>query len=208
VGLVRTPFLYYLERVRHYDLFLRYGSADRIPLPPLNGNSSIRLRDFEAAGGYDTSFSSYGGEDTEMGYRLLARGLAFVYAPEARGTHYHVKDYAAYRKDMYSSGVTMVAIVRKHPEVLERVNLDLVLGGIRDLPRAKRLRRAVLATLERWPGLVGAMERFIAATDRFGWNRALYPIYLVTSHYHYARGMRDEVRRSPGFQMRLDNPTR
>src|SRR5207244_516998 len=32
----RTPFLYYLERVLHYDLFLRYGSAERIPLPPLN----------------------------------------------------------------------------------------------------------------------------------------------------------------------------
>lgn len=190
-----TPFLYYLNRVIHYDLFLRYGSADRIPLPPLNGNSSIRRRDFEEAGGYDLTFSSYGGEDTEMGYRLVRRGLKFVYAPEARGYHYHVKEFEAYKRDMYSSGVTMVRIVRKYPEVLSRVNMDIVEGRLRDLSAGKRAKRVLYRALERAPVLVRAMESFIAATERFGWNRALYPFYLVASHYYYGLGMREEVAR-------------
>lgn len=194
--LPRTPFLRYLERLRHYDLFLRYGSAERIPLPPLNGNSSIRLEHFRNAGGYDASFSSYGGEDTEMGYRLLRRGLRFVYAPEARGWHYHVKDYAAYRQDMYASGVTMVAIVRRHPEVLSRVNLDLVIAQPAALPAKKRARRAVWQLLARYPGLVAAIEALLVRASRPSWGPILYPFYLVASHYHYACGMRDELARS------------
>lgn len=191
------PFLYYLERARHYDLFLRFGSADRIPLPPLNGNSSIRRAEFVAAGGYDTSFSSYGGEDTEMGYRLLRHGLRFVYAPAARGWHYHAKDYAAYRKDQYSSGVTMVAIVRRYPEVVSRVNLDIVLGEGSELTLEKRLKRAIWRRLDRSPRLVTALESLLAWGSRLGLRAPLYPFYLVASHYHYARGMKDELARSP-----------
>ncbi len=193
----RDPFLYYLERVRHYDLFLRYGSAERIPLPPLNGNSSLARTAFLEAGGYDVSFSGYGGEDTEMGYRLLRRGMTFVYAPAARGWHYHAKDYAAYRKDMYASGVTMVAIVRRYPEVVSRVNLDIVLGEAGELSIGKKLKRAIWVTLDRRPRMVAALESLLARGSRLGLRAPLYPFFLVASHYHYARGMRDELARSP-----------
>ena len=196
----RTPFLYYLERVLHYDLFLRYGSAENIPLPPLNGNSSIRRVEFEDAGGNDTTFSRYGGEDTEMGYRLLKRGLRFVYAPAARGWHYHVKDYEAYRRDMYSSGVTMVAIVRRYPEVLSRVNLDLVLPDPGPLSPGKRVKRFLWRFLERRPKAVSALERFLVVASRAGWGPPLYPFYLVASHYHYARGMHDELEKGSGLE--------
>ena len=43
-GIERSPFLWYLERSGHYDLYEipdKY-SAGRPPLPPLNGNSSVR----------------------------------------------------------------------------------------------------------------------------------------------------------------------
>lgn len=188
-ALPRTPFLAYLERVQHYDLFLRYGSAERIPLPPLNGNSSVRAARFAEAGGYDTSFSTYGGEDTELGYRLLKRGARFVYVPAAKGWHYHVKDYEAYRRDMFSSGAAIVAIVRRHPEVAARVNFDLVLGGAGPLPAGKRLRRRLWLTLDRNPAIVRAMERLLAAAPRSTPATLLYPLYLLASHYHYARGM-------------------
>jgi glycosyltransferase involved in cell wall biosynthesis len=192
-----TPFLYYLNRVLHYDLFLRYGSIDRIPLPPLNGNSSIRRACFEEAGGYDTSFSRYGGEDTEMGYRLLRRGFTFVYLPRAQGFHYHVKGFDAYTRDMFSSGRAIVAIVRRYPEVRARVNLDIVTASPRDLPPGKLARRALLGALEKAPVLERALERTIARLAPLGLRRLLYPLYLVCGHYHYAAGMRDELGRGP-----------
>ncbi len=194
---LRDPFVHYLDRVHHYDLFLRFGTADRIPLPPLNGNASLPRASFVEAGGYDTGFSTYGGEDTEMGYRLLRRGMRFIYAPAARGWHYHVKDYAAYRNDMYSSGVTMVAIVRRYPEVVSRVNLDILVGEGHELPPRKKVQRAIWTTLDRRPWLVTALETFLASASRLGFRAPLYPFYLVASHYHYARGMKDELARSP-----------
>lgn len=191
-----TPFLYYLNRIVHYDLFLRFGSADRIPLPPLNGNSSIRRCHFEAAGGYSLTFSSYGGEDTELGYRLLKSGLRFVYAERARGYHYHSKGFEAYKRDMYSSGVTMVDIVRKHPEVISRVNLDLAAGRLGDLPPGKRVKRLVFLVLVHAPILVKAMEWIVALGERLELKRPLYPLYLVAAHYYYGMGMRQEIERA------------
>ncbi len=190
-----TPFLFYLDRIRHYDLFLRYASADRIPLPPLNGNSSVRRVHFELAGGYDPAFAGYGGEDTELGYRLVKSGLRFVYANGARGAHYHLKGYEDYKRDMFASGVTMVRIVRRHPEVRSRVNLDLVAGPTRDLTLEKRAKRAAFLTLERFPILVRVLEGAIAHLEPRGWNRVLYPFYLTASHYRYGLGMREELAR-------------
>lgn len=193
----QTPFLYYLERILHYDLFLRFGSIDKIPLPPLNGNSSIRREEFFAIGGYDPHFAGYGGEDTELGYRLLKAGFEFVYAPEAVGVHYHVKDFAAYKRDMHASGVTMVSIVRKHPEVLARVNLDLATPGFIGVAPGKLPRKLAFRALEKLPGLVALLDGVIARTESYGWKRFLYPFYYTVGHYHYGRGMREEMARAP-----------
>ena len=189
-----TPFLYYLERVRHYDLFLRYGSADRIPLPPVNGNSSLPRRCFEEAGGYDLEFSTYGGEDTELGYRLRLAGLRFVYAPRARGYHHHLKNFEDYKRDMYSSGRTLAALARRHPETFSRANLDIVAGAVRGLPPEKKLKRILFGALYRAPWGVKALDRVIASTQGFGWRRSLYPFYLLVAHYHYGRGVLDGIR--------------
>src|SRR4029079_11687080 len=100
--------------------------------------------------------------------RLLSAGLRVAYLPEARGFHYHVKGFDAYKRDMFSSGVTMVAIVRKHPEVRSRVNLELVEGKASTLGPRKRLERAVFRTLERLPFLVRALEAAISALEPLG----------------------------------------
>jgi validoxylamine A glucosyltransferase len=41
-------------------------------------NVSLRAADFAAVGGFDERFSSWGGEDLEMGYRLHRHGVRFV----------------------------------------------------------------------------------------------------------------------------------
>lgn len=192
--LERTAFLAYLERVKHYDLFLRYPDGD-IPMPPLNGNSSIRRSEFVAAGGYDEAFAAYGGEDTEMGHRLKSRGLRFVYAPRAVGYHRHLKGFRDMRRDMVSSGRALVAIVRRYPELRERVNLDLVAGPFGRFTVSKVVRRLAFRLLDSVPGVVPAIELAIRMLERLGAKRLLYPFYLVAAHYYYGRGVRIEYER-------------
>lgn len=51
------------------------------------GNLGISRALFEEVGGFDESFRSYGGEDTEFGYRVQNRGALLAPAPEALAWH-------------------------------------------------------------------------------------------------------------------------
>lgn len=51
------------------------------------GNFAIRRAFFEEAGGFDESFTRYGGEDTEFGYRSWCRGGLLVPVRQALGWH-------------------------------------------------------------------------------------------------------------------------
>lgn len=51
------------------------------------GNLAIRRAFFEEVGGFDESFTRYGGEDTEFGYRIWCRGGLLVPVREAFGWH-------------------------------------------------------------------------------------------------------------------------
>ena len=53
----------------------------------LSGNVSVSRRHFEASGGFSERFRHWGGEDTELGWRLFQRGLLFV--PEDRAAVFH-----------------------------------------------------------------------------------------------------------------------
>jgi glycosyltransferase involved in cell wall biosynthesis len=54
----------------------------------ITGNStSLSKALFEEVGGYDESFSGYGGEDPDLGYRLLKAGAQLVFAGSAKATH-------------------------------------------------------------------------------------------------------------------------
>lgn len=45
----------------------------------VGGNLSLKRKAFEDSGGFDGNFKVWGGEDFELGYRLLQKGLAAVY---------------------------------------------------------------------------------------------------------------------------------
>jgi len=53
----------------------------------ITGNLSITRGLLEKAGGFDPAINCYGGEDTEMGYRLNAMGVSFRWDPELAVNH-------------------------------------------------------------------------------------------------------------------------
>jgi GT2 family glycosyltransferase len=79
-------------------------------------NIFYRRSDLEDAGGFDEEFSSHGGEDTDLGWRIRKRGVEPVFAPEALVLH-DVKPSdlrAATREALRWTGIPRV--VALHPE--------------------------------------------------------------------------------------------
>ena len=56
----------------------------------LTGNASVRRDDLVRVGGFDESFTGYGHEDFELGYRLQKAGIEILYEP--RAVNYHCQD--------------------------------------------------------------------------------------------------------------------
>ena len=76
----------WIERhmVRTDDLTLK---ADDIFRVVLGGNMGIGRKFYELVGGYDESFTQWGGEDTEFGYRAYTHGGLLVPVRDAVGWH-------------------------------------------------------------------------------------------------------------------------
>lgn len=86
---------------------------------------------------FDPSFSGYGWEDIELGYRLHKRvGLKVIYNSAAIAYHYHLMSETDMKNRMYSIGESAWVIDRKYPELkkipsgLKMVILQILSSGI------------------------------------------------------------------------------
>ncbi len=75
-------------------------------------NTSLPRSAFEAVGGFDESFAAYGGEDSDLGYRLRARALRFRRSAAAWATH--VGSVLADTDKAFAAGRAGVRVWRKH----------------------------------------------------------------------------------------------
>jgi glycosyltransferase involved in cell wall biosynthesis len=101
--------------------------GERIPARYLmTGNCSVARALLERAGGFDEEFTGYGGEDTEMGYRLEAHGGRFVHAPEALAFHLDLPSVPRMAERLRRYGEEALPIlVRKAPRAREELRLYL-----------------------------------------------------------------------------------
>jgi len=95
------------------DLTLR-RRGNLSPYHVITRNLSIRAEDLWAVGGFDESFPGYGWEDIELGLRLHARGVRFVYDPNALGYHDEVETLERTRKKLRQAGEGAVYFWTKH----------------------------------------------------------------------------------------------
>lgn len=197
---VRSSFLWYLDQVTFFDLFKdpeKYAQG-RPPMPPMNGNSSVRREHLAQYGSYDVSFRQYGGEDLELGYRLQNSGLRFVYNPQAIGYHYHTKGFEAFCRDQERAGYAVARLAEKHPEVRVAKRVDVVSDPWSRLSAKKKVLRLGLRGLLLFPlpvwivrGTVGLLQ------GAYPLRRLLVPLFRLGSHYYYAKGIDTYRRRRP-----------
>ena len=157
---------------------LRAFPGERRPLHPdsrkklswlyfLTGNASVRKRDLDRVGRFDESFTGYGHEDLELGYRLEDAGVTIVYEPRAVDYHWHPVPYAEQKAKMSLAGRSTVRFFRKHPSFMVRARLGMtpLSLGIHGLMRGQ-------------PKLLRALDRAGSANPGFA-RDLMYQFYYV-----------------------------
>jgi GT2 family glycosyltransferase len=75
------------------------------------GNVSLRREHLLQAGGFDPAFRR--AEDVELGYRLAAMGLRFVFNPQAKTYHYAERSFQSWLQTPYTYGRNDVIFTRQ-----------------------------------------------------------------------------------------------
>lgn len=150
-------------------------------------NLSIGKKLLQDIGLFNEMFSGYGGEDTDLGYRLLMRGGSLVFAPEAVGYHHHddtVEAMIAREKERAGS----ISLFRRlHPESRETYSGFFTpqyhaKGGIRTIcynivkllaftPVARAANRTLVVRWNNRALLRGALVRFFLPLLRIQYGR-------------------------------------
>jgi GT2 family glycosyltransferase len=193
-----SPFMWYLEKCCHFDLYknpTKYPNG-RPPLPPMNGNSSIPRNLFFKIGKYDESFCRYGGEDLELGYRLAKTGVKFVYNPKAVGFHQHDKTFSQFCKDMEMAGESLIRVYRKFPEIKASKNIDIIEDPFIALQLGKGIQKGIFTLMAACPPLLLLPRMFVRSCEPYFFLRyLLFPFFRLISNYHYAFGIQKGLRR-------------
>ena len=117
------------------------------------GNASVRREHLERIGGFDTSFRR--AEDVELGQRLQAEGMRFVFEPTAEGFHYAERSFDSWRANAFAYGRNDVIFARRRGD-------DRVVKVVRHGYFGKNLltRAVTRATLAR-PRAAAATQRML-----------------------------------------------
>jgi GT2 family glycosyltransferase len=137
-----------------YDRMYRsaMAEAERLqrqgePWPVWGGNISLRAETWREVGGFDARrFRGYGYEDTDLGLRLAALGVAFHYEPRACSFHMHECSCRSLARQAYEAGRGQGVLAQKHHVTFKsltpmdaRSKVDsAVLWAWRRAPRAMR----------------------------------------------------------------------
>ncbi len=140
----------------------------------LTGNASVPRRELDRVGRFDESFTGYGHEDLELGYRLQQAGVPIVYEPRAVNYHWDPVSWDKQQEKYELAGRSTVRFYRKHPAWDVRLRLGMTPVSL-----------ALHGLVERVPPLQRWIE---AGAGRPGFTRTL------SYQYHYLTGVKAALR--------------
>lgn len=154
--------------------FLHKPTRTHLPwLYFLTGNASVRREDLLRVGKFDESFTGYGHEDLELGYRLERAGVRIRY--EANAVNYHCQDipHDDQKEKMKLAGRSTVRFYRKHPDFAVQLNLGMTPISL-----------GVHSMLTRLPGVLGYFDAR-AAKSKFARD--------LVQQYYYVSGIKSAL---------------
>ncbi|MFH1009937.1 MAG: glycosyltransferase, partial [bacterium] len=113
---------------------LRYlntrGARKLPPGKPLPGryfitrNCSVPKALLQRVGLFDETFTTWGGEDLELGVRLAKAKIEIVHEPRAQAWHHHYRPLKALLKNLERYGKESIPyLLKRHPELYRELNL-------------------------------------------------------------------------------------
>lgn len=139
----------------------------------LTGNASVRREDLLRVGGFDESFTGYGHEDLELGYRLQKAGVTILYEPRAINYHWQDIAHEDQIEKMKLAGRSTVRFYRKHPDFAVMLNLGMTPISL-----------GVHSAISKVPWILNALNHR-ASRSRFA--RAF------VQQYHYVSGIKSAL---------------
>lgn len=108
-------------RFTGYEVELRHERMKRFDSIDFIGTYSAAYRKsvFLKFGGFDTSFKTASGEDSELSFKIAKAGHRLVFAPDAFVWHRHPDSIGKYLKQKFNRGYWRVMLYRKHPEKMK-----------------------------------------------------------------------------------------
>ncbi len=116
-GLKVTPFMEFVNFEGHQFGYRHMISGEEQPFTCFYTSNISIPREFLGEQPFDPTFSSYGWEDVELGYRLNLRGLRIIYEEGARAGHDHATTVSSFYRRMLQVGRTHPKLMALHPEL-------------------------------------------------------------------------------------------
>jgi glycosyltransferase involved in cell wall biosynthesis len=153
----------------------------------LTGNASVRREDLMDVGCFDESFTGYGHEDLELGYRLEKSGVEIYYEPLAINYHWHPVGYQEQIGRMELAGRSTVRFYRKHPDFAVKAMLGMTWLSL-----------ALHSVLQAAGPLRAAIERAASSQEFPRKNTWPFVARQIAYQYHYVTGIKRALRETRG----------
>lgn len=102
-------------------------------------NTSGPAEIWRSVGGFEERLTGWGGEDYEIGLKLLARGVEITFDAEAVAWHHQLRTVGQFCSERRQQGRNLVRIARLHPEAIDDLIPEVRSGRVlRALRRAGR----------------------------------------------------------------------
>jgi glycosyltransferase involved in cell wall biosynthesis len=170
----------------------RLSNLAPVPFRYFNSNNaSVAMHVLKSIGFFNELFREYGGEDTEMGYRLCRYGATFRYAPDALSYHLGIKTIDELCRQLHTYGATgLYAMYRQDPAYRQALRLTVIesLDYTRDTKKTLAL-KLVYRLLYRKTifKIMSLLARHLEA------GPCMFPIFDYLFSYSYLAGIRTRI---------------
>jgi glycosyltransferase involved in cell wall biosynthesis len=153
------------------------------------GNASVRRRHILDAGGFDPLLRR--AQDVDLGYRLTALGLEFIFNPDAIGYHYARRSFLAWFEIPYLYGSTDVLIAKQNGQIwlLPKIFEE----WCKRHPLTRFITRLFLGHQVASDLLCKVLQVAAACAHSLGLVRPVQSAYSVIFNLRYYQGVADEL---------------
>jgi hypothetical protein len=157
------------------------------------GNCALPTGLFRTLGGFDETIASCGGEDWELGVRMMQRHIPFTFIDAASAAHDDQSDLDRSLQRRRQEGRAEVIIAARHPHVLPALGLMQLEAGDPAPPSLRAMRWLAFNAPQVGGHCAGVLRRQLDLLQALRLRRQWRFLFGHLRDYWYWRGVADEL---------------